>query len=568
MFFQLLVVLFAVVIFPLDSYAVRESTGNDFVSLTASETSAGNIQISYTVLDSTDVTGITVQRTTDALGGVSVPSISGFGFLFLLFLFTAVFYRFAVRKTRETVSALLILGIVFPFGVAVAGVNWSDLQTVISIQNGSYTDANLSPNTYSYRIKVTTSTDTFYTDSVTVTVSGSASGTSTIGGVVSNLRGTVVLQNNGGDDLTIDSEGSFNFPKTLTSGEAYNVGVVTHPTGQTCTVSNGTGTVSGSNVVNISIVCSTSCSNNTSPQFSAFVTDMSKVRVVIPLGSANGDEIKNRVYLHTGPSDSVPVYAPADGIIDAGAFYQETSSSQSEYWFEMVVSCEVRATLDHITDPVDKIKAVFPLSPASSSVSQELTGNVVVSAGELLGQTTGTQAAGSWDFVVTNTTHVNNFVNQQRYETAPNLGTKIISDCPFDYYSASMQNTYFALFGSQNGTLVASTDCRSVSRDKAGTIAGAWFLDSGTDETYKSQIAIAMELDGEVRLALSSVNLVLGTANSTHADPESVTGEHCYSDGGNYAYFRNLSTTQMDLAIGSGTCPSSFPSSGFKTYSR
>ena len=48
----------------------------------------------------------------------------------------------------------------------------------------------------------------------------------TIGGTVSGLVGTgLVLQNNGGDDLTISSDGSFVFASAIADGASYTGGV-------------------------------------------------------------------------------------------------------------------------------------------------------------------------------------------------------------------------------------------------------------------------------------------------------------------------------------------------------
>lgn len=81
-----------------------------------------------------------------------------------------------------------------------------------------------------------------------------------IGGTVTGLNGSVVVQNNGGDDLTITADGSFTFPTALPDGSAYALTVLTNPSSpvhQTCTPSNASGTTNGSNVTNIAIVCST-----------------------------------------------------------------------------------------------------------------------------------------------------------------------------------------------------------------------------------------------------------------------------------------------------------------------
>src|SRR5690242_7103948 len=72
-----------------------------------------------------------------------------------------------------------------------------------------------------------------------------------IGGTVSGLAGTVILQNNGSDTLSISVNGGFTFPTRVASGSSYSFSVSTQPAGQTCTVANGTGTVSGANVTSV-----------------------------------------------------------------------------------------------------------------------------------------------------------------------------------------------------------------------------------------------------------------------------------------------------------------------------
>jgi hypothetical protein len=80
----------------------------------------------------------------------------------------------------------------------------------------------------------------------------------TIGGAVSGLAGAgLVLQLNRGNDLSIVSSGAFAFATTLQNGAGYEVSVLKQPKNpaQQCTVGNGSGTVSGSNVANIAINC-------------------------------------------------------------------------------------------------------------------------------------------------------------------------------------------------------------------------------------------------------------------------------------------------------------------------
>src|ERR1700761_5598011 len=81
--------------------------------------------------------------------------------------------------------------------------------------------------------------------------------TYTVGGTVSGLAagGTVALQDNGGSDLNVTTNGSFTFSTALASGAAYNVTVKTNPAGQTCTVANGTGTVGSANITSVAVTC-------------------------------------------------------------------------------------------------------------------------------------------------------------------------------------------------------------------------------------------------------------------------------------------------------------------------
>jgi trimeric autotransporter adhesin len=82
----------------------------------------------------------------------------------------------------------------------------------------------------------------------------------TIGGTVSGLSGShLVLRNNGGDNVTIDSNGSFTFPTALPSGASYSVTIAEQPVNpsQQCSVSNGSGTVGNGNVTGIRVECRT-----------------------------------------------------------------------------------------------------------------------------------------------------------------------------------------------------------------------------------------------------------------------------------------------------------------------
>lgn len=93
------------------------------------------------------------------------------------------------------------------------------------------------------------------TDPVSISIS-KTSGYS-ISGTISNLTAIgLVLQNNGGDNLTVNSGATtFQCPTPVAYGSSYNVTVLQQPTGLTCTVSNGSGTNVIADITNVAVSC-------------------------------------------------------------------------------------------------------------------------------------------------------------------------------------------------------------------------------------------------------------------------------------------------------------------------
>ena len=77
-----------------------------------------------------------------------------------------------------------------------------------------------------------------------------------IGGNVAGLAGSLTLRNEGGDDLAITADGPFTFTDKLAAGANYAVTVAQEPSGQSCTVTNGAGTIGSANITNVSVICS------------------------------------------------------------------------------------------------------------------------------------------------------------------------------------------------------------------------------------------------------------------------------------------------------------------------
>jgi hypothetical protein len=83
------------------------------------------------------------------------------------------------------------------------------------------------------------------------------SATYTIGGTITGLTGSVTLQNNGGDSLTLIANGAFSFSTKVSAGSAYAVKVTVQPEVPDCVVNKGSGNATA-NVTDISIVCAIS----------------------------------------------------------------------------------------------------------------------------------------------------------------------------------------------------------------------------------------------------------------------------------------------------------------------
>lgn len=116
------------------------------------------------------------------------------------------------------------------------------------------------PTTPAQTCTATNNQGTATANVTTVTVACTTNAvTATIGGTLSGLAsgGSVILQDNGGDSLTLTANGSFTFKTPVTGPtDAYAVTVLTQPAtpNQICAVANGSGTASA-NVTNVAVTC-------------------------------------------------------------------------------------------------------------------------------------------------------------------------------------------------------------------------------------------------------------------------------------------------------------------------
>ena len=79
----------------------------------------------------------------------------------------------------------------------------------------------------------------------------------TLSGTVSGLAaGTSVTLSDNGVLLPVATNGAFSFPGTLTIGSTYSVTISVPPAGETCSLVNGSGTVTATGIPAIVVTCS------------------------------------------------------------------------------------------------------------------------------------------------------------------------------------------------------------------------------------------------------------------------------------------------------------------------
>ena len=113
------------------------------------------------------------------------------------------------------------------------------------------------PTVPSQTCAASAATGTVVSANVTNVVVTCTTTTYTVGGSITGLTASgLVLQNNGGDDLTVSAtSSSFTFATAVASGSPYSVTVKTQPSGLTCAVSAGSGTVGAAPVANVAVIC-------------------------------------------------------------------------------------------------------------------------------------------------------------------------------------------------------------------------------------------------------------------------------------------------------------------------
>jgi hypothetical protein len=137
----------------------------------------------------------------------------------------------------------------------------------------------------------------------------------TIGGSVSGLTASgLVLQINGANNIAVASSATtFTSSNSLATGATYSVTVFTQPATQTCTVTNGSGTVASASISNVAVNCVTNTYT-----VAATVTGLSGAGLVLQLNGGNNLSV-------AASSTGAQFFA---GTLNAGTSYVVTVLTQ------------------------------------------------------------------------------------------------------------------------------------------------------------------------------------------------------------------------------------------------
>lgn len=149
----------------------------------------------------------------------------------------------------------------------------------------------------------------------------------TVGGTVTGLTGTgLVLSVNSGNNLSVAANGTFVFGSGVVKGDTYSVTVATQPTNptQTCTVYNGSGTVSTADVGNVLVTCVQSAelayvANQTAGTISGFIINTGTGALTGVTGSPFASGGTTPVVIAIDPNGTY-LYAVNNGSNDISVF--------------------------------------------------------------------------------------------------------------------------------------------------------------------------------------------------------------------------------------------------------
>ena len=323
--------------------------------------------------------------------------------------------------------------------------------------------------------------------------------------------------------------------------------------------------------------------------FTRDLIDPANLKVVTQIGVVGGGNTSIVGRSYAFPNDNLagvrlPITAPASGLLRGAAHYIPDGAPVTGYtpdWsLYLDFGCGQSMELYHIKDLPTAIKAVIDTSISNVSAWKILSQPIPFAAGDPIGWYIKGFNSVAFDVVMWDTTVVNRFENQPRYELMRSNLLNVV--CPWTQFETSRRTAYMALIGSQTGVRTPGGSCGTAERDVAGTPAGQWFLSATPSASwsismsgnYGDPLPIVLGNDSTIYIGHigASSDFRIERNAATWKDPATITTSWCYqasSGSTGWLWLRMNSRLQMDAAYGAtGSCPASFPSSGFMPYYR
>ena len=197
------------------------------------------------------------------------------------------------------------------------------------------------------------------------------------------------------------------------------------------------------------------CKNYTEPFFTNHVTDLSKIKKILPWGSVRSgggavDSLKMHTYMVIKKKGSeVSVHTPTDSYLigyTAYKLFEHRDIIQHMLYFQ--ASCEVAYRFDHLSSIEESLKKKI-----SKFVVQELQHEtkiipikkpIYVKGGTLVAKTKGTPNSGWWDFGLYNKNNDNKLPKRLSAHKGKNEErTFRFADCPYDYFIKDLKKAYY-----------------------------------------------------------------------------------------------------------------------------
>lgn len=287
--------------------------------------------------------------------------------------------------------------------------------------------------------------------------------------------------------------------------------------------------------------------------------DLDQVAFITPLGGvAVGSP--GRTYVHVVPGENggrnlVDLRMPTDGALKRVVWADRGERAQWRLEFDL--PCQRTLVLDHLEDVPDAVRAVGPATPSTSTGDVRAV-NVPFHAGDFVGRPNGTAAMGGavFDLYLLDWTYTVPHANLSRWKTEH----YVHAVCPYDAFAPPLRDAMYAKFAAASGSSF-TPDCRSASRDVAGTLSGAWFVGDADDRGER--LALAADFDGVVDIVVDHASGMREShrvyAPTTDPAAVGVGQTACWAVDGGWFGFRLETATQLRFASGMGPCPAGLP---------